>query len=161
MSRLVARGSFSSVPIVPPDIFFCPAATHRHSRPIRLVTREQSSRILVSTQKRKRQELLSVLAAEPGWGLSGDQCQLFYSIQGFDRGLTFECSAFGALIFGIPHPQRPAVFRVLCTFARSVLFQSPLHIIRDAGVQTVVRALQDVDDPLHSGDSNLFVGAGR
>jgi hypothetical protein len=42
-----------------------------------------------------------------------------------------------------------------------VLFQSPIHIIRDSGVQTVVRALQDVDDPLHSGDSNVFVGAGR
>jgi hypothetical protein len=42
-----------------------------------------------------------------------------------------------------------------------VLFQSPLHIIRDAGVQTVVRAFQDVDDPPHSCDSTLSKEAGR
>ena len=104
--------------------------------------------------------LLRDSAAELDWGPSGDQCQLFYSIQGFDRSLTYECSAFGSLIFGIPYSQRPAVLRVLGASTRSVLFQSPLHIIRDAGVQTIVRALQNVDDPLHSDDSNLFEEAG-
>ena len=144
---------------------FCPAATHRRSRLIRLVMREHDADGCGSFAAAERsisdRLLFRDSAAEPGWGLCGDQCQFFYSIKGFDRSLTFECSAFGTPIFAIPHPQRPAVFRVLCASACFVLFQSPIHIIRDSGVQTVVRALQDVDDPLHSGDSNVFVGAGR
>jgi hypothetical protein len=47
------------------------------------------------------------------------------------------------------------MFRVLCASACPVLFQSPRQIIGDAGVQAVVRAFQDVDDPLHSNDSTL------
>jgi hypothetical protein len=55
------------------NVASCPAATHRCSGLIRLVTGEQWSRILLSTEARERKGL----TVEFGFGLSGDECQFF------------------------------------------------------------------------------------
>lgn len=64
-------------------------------------------------------------------------------------------------MLGISYRHGPAVFRVLCAFARAVLFQSPRQIIRDAGIQTGVRTFQDVDDPLHRSNPTVSGKIGR
>lgn len=86
-------------------------------------------------------------------GVGGDQCEFVSSAQRFDCGLSCERRALGLLMLGISHRHRSAVFRVFCASAGVVLLQPPLQVVRDAGVQTLIRALQDIDDPFHAGDS--------
>jgi hypothetical protein len=60
---------------------FCPAATHRRSRLIRLVTREHDAdgcgSFAAAERSMSDRLLLRDSSMDLGWGPSGDQCQLF------------------------------------------------------------------------------------
>ena len=56
-------------------------------------------------------------------------------------------------MLGISYGDRTAVFRVFGAFACPMFFYSPREIVRDAGIETAVRAFHDIDDPRHADDS--------
>ena len=45
------------------------------------------------------------------------------------------------------------MLRVFGAFACPMFLHSPREIVRDAGIETAVRALQNIDDPRHADDS--------
>ena len=87
--------------------------------------------------------------------LSRDQSELGFPVQRFDRRLACQRRTLCVMSLAIADHHRPAIFRIFCTQTLVVRMQSLVQIVRDAGIQTLVRTFHDIDHPLHPDTSVL------